>query len=192
MRMLVVVTGQPFEAKTTEYVTGALCHAFRESGHEIEYFNLPFSSDYETMVEEMLALRLLDFRGIADRLIAIGTASHVVKHDYKIVWLMGDQGVDVLSAAGRHSPGDRETFVRHCEPLLSANIRGLRESAAVFATSDWCVQRLAEHGIESRVLRPPSEAGSADHPRDGVSEAEPRNGWTTVVERLLFENHRSQ
>jgi hypothetical protein len=162
MRVVVVVTVLPFESSLTEDVSAALCQALAENGHEVERFDLPLSFDPQTMMEELLALRLLDLRGTSDRLIAIGTGSYVVKHDHKVVWLIDDHAVKFLSAT------------ENGDPLHSAHTRGLRESRAIFAGSDRWRERFAKDGVDVDVLEPELETD-----------------WNEVVKRLLLEHHSS-
>jgi hypothetical protein len=189
MKVIVVATLPPFESAVTEYLSATLCKALAARGLEVERFDLPLSLDIRTMMEEIVALRLLDLRGSSDRLIAIGIASHVIKHDHKVVWLLEGSGVDLFSNAEQGHSSTTPAGLAYGKNLRSANTRALRESRAVFATSDRLREQCAEDGIEVSVLYPPLAPATADPAGDTFEEL--GNDWSIAVKRLLLEDHSS-
>ena len=161
MKVIVVTSTLPFDRGGAEYLVDSLCEALAAFGHEVERFDLPFSSDYRTMMPEMLAFRMLDLTGFGDRLIAVRTPSYLVKHHRKTVWFIHHHraAFDLWGTPYQDMPngpvgsGFREAF-------RSADNTGLHEAAAVFANSARVRQRLAEYNaIDAEVLYPPLGMG---------------------------------
>ena len=157
MKVIVVTTIFPFVNGGAEYLATSLTQALTGAGHQVERFNLPFSSDYTTILQETLAFRLLDFSGAGDRLIAIRTPSYAVQHHSKVVWFIHHhrQAFDLWGTPYQDVPanaigeGYREAF-------RSVDNTALREAQAVYANSRRVRDRLREFNqIDAPVLYPP-------------------------------------
>ena len=157
MRVIVATTVVPFVRGGAEYLTDTLCQALSAAGHTVERFDLPFDSNYRTMLEQMTALRLLDLSGHGDRLIAIRTPSYLVQHHSKVIWfihhhrpcfdLWGTEFQDVPNTP--YGVGYREAF-------RAADNVALREAASVFANSCRMAERLRQYNqVDAEVLYPP-------------------------------------
>lgn len=157
MKVIVVTTIVPFVSGGAEYMTASLTDALMEAGHSVERFELPFISEYRSMLRQTMALRLLDIAESGDRLIAIRTPSYVIRHHSKVVWFIhhhrpsfdmwGTRFQDVpANAVGE---GYREAF-------RAADNLGLSECRAVYANSRRVKERLREfNGVNADVLYPP-------------------------------------
>jgi glycosyltransferase involved in cell wall biosynthesis len=157
MRVIVTTTVVPFVRGGAEYLTDSLCEALCAAGHTVERFDLPFHADYQTMLEQMTALRLLDLSGYGDRLIAMRTPSYLVKHHSKVVWFIHHHrpAFDLWGTEYQDVPANA-CGIGYREAFRSADNVALRESAAVFVNSRRMAERVREYnGLETEVLYPP-------------------------------------
>ena len=160
MKIVVVTTIFPFVTGGAEYLAGSLTHALSTAGHQVELFNLPFSYDYRTIIQEAMAFRLLDFSGAGDRLIAIRTPSYVVQHHSKVVWSIHHrwQNFDVWGTPCRDVPSD-PIGEGYRDAFRSVDSTALREARSVYANSHSTRRRLREFNqIDADVLYPPLPA----------------------------------
>src|SRR6476469_1251302 len=88
MRVILVTPIIPFIRGGAEYMADSLWDALREAGHTVDRFDLPFYTDYRSMLQQMTALRLLDVADYGDRLIALRTPSYLIQHPKKVVWFI--------------------------------------------------------------------------------------------------------
>jgi hypothetical protein len=137
---------------------GRLCRALCERGHEAALVRLPFDVVApETIVDQMLAVRLLSLEGV-DRVIALAFPAYYVRHDERVVW--------ALDGHGPVSDGLPNTVLGRCvrRAVLAAERSFLAESRRIHAPSAAAAGRLrADTGLDAEVLRiPRGEAGWPD------------------------------
>ena len=88
MRVVVASTHVPFirggATKIVEDTTAAL----KAAGHEVDVVSLPVWEHWEQLPGQLLAMRLFDLTESSDRLIAIRTPSHLLRHPSKVVWFL--------------------------------------------------------------------------------------------------------
>ncbi|MCC2310058.1 glycosyltransferase family 4 protein [Cellulomonas chengniuliangii] len=155
MKVVVVTTHVPFLRGGATIIIDWLVRALEQRGHEVDLFSLPFASDPRTMPSQMVGLRSLDFSDRCDRLIAVRTPSHLVRHPKKSVWFlhhhrpsydMWDTARDVAD-----DPHGRE-FRRM---MFSSDDASLSESR-VFCNSRVIQERLLRYNnLRAEVLYPP-------------------------------------
>lgn len=160
-------------------------------GHEVDTFRIPVDSSADKLPAQLLGLRLWDFTGYGDRLIAVRTPSYLVKHHNKVVWFLHhhrpsydlwDRYPDVPD------DGAGDEFRRM---MFVSDELALGEAEAVFTNSQRVSERLREfNALESEVLYPP--LGESQSPRPGpfsdtlvyVSRITPHKRQILAVEAL--------
>ena len=65
-----------------------LVSAVSERGHEVNTIEIPFLSVWDQMLDQMLALRLMDVSDDADVLVAIRPPSYALSHPNKRLWFI--------------------------------------------------------------------------------------------------------
>jgi hypothetical protein len=165
VRVALLAAQTPFAAPgpgTATAVAGRLCRELSERGHETAVVRIPFDARApETIVDQMLAMRLLRIEG-ADRAIALAFPLSHVPHDDRVVWALESHD-EVTAALPATLLGRR---VRRA--VLAAERSWLAEARALHAPSPDAAARLrAETGREAGVLAVPG----ADEPWDAVVAA---------------------
>ena len=88
MRVVVASTFVPFVDGGASFMVDWLEQMLLRRGHEVETLRIPFDSHYPELLDQMLALRLLDVTAHGDRLIAIRTPSYLLRHPAKVLWFI--------------------------------------------------------------------------------------------------------
>jgi len=157
MRILTVSTIVPFVVGGGELITDWLDETLKEYGYESEVIKIPFWSYPPEMLEQMLALRLLDLSTHADVLIAIRTPSYLVRHPNKVVWFIHHHrgAYDLWGTPYQDIPGTPEG-VKLREAIVRADDVSLREAKKIYTNSRVVSGRLKHfNNIDSEVLYPP-------------------------------------
>jgi glycosyltransferase involved in cell wall biosynthesis len=134
-----------------------LVDALRARDHEVDTVDIPTTSRWDAVLEEALAIRLLEVSRGSDVLIAIRPPSYVLRHPNKRLWfihhhrtaydLWGTQWQDLPSTPDGVAVRDA---IRRYDDLY------LREAQKIFTNSQTVADRLrAFNGIEAEVLYPP-------------------------------------
>lgn len=165
MRIAVLAAQTPFHIPppgAAAAVAARLCRELAERGHEVAAVGVPFDGRApETIVDQMLAMRLLRIEG-ADRAIALAFPLSHVPHDDRVVWALEPH--DGVTAALPATPLGRR--VRRA--VLAAERSCLAEARALHAPSPDAAARLrADTAREAGVLAVPA----ADEPWDAVVAA---------------------
>jgi hypothetical protein len=165
VRVAVLAVQTPFAAAgagSTAAVAGRLCRELAERGHATAVLRIPFDARApETIVDQMLAVRLLRIEGV-DRTIALAFPLAQVPHDDRVVWALEPH--DAVTAALPATALGRR--VRRA--VLAAERSSLAEARAIHAPSPGAAERLrAEAGREAGVLAVPV----GDEPWDAVVAA---------------------
>ena len=157
MKLVIASTWVPFVGGGAEVMVESLATAVRARGHEAEVLRLPFHSDVNVMLPQMLAMRLHHVSANADRLICIRTPSYLIPHPDKSVWfihhhrgaydLWGTEHADL-----RDDPRGRALR----DAFRAADDVGLGEARTICANSQIVRDRLRRYnGIDAEVVYPP-------------------------------------
>jgi glycosyltransferase involved in cell wall biosynthesis len=157
VRVLVANTYVPFVDGGGRIIASDLASALRERGHEVEKLDIPFSSVWHEMLEQMLAIRMIDVQEQADVLITIRTPSHLLRHPNKRTWFIHHHrgAYDLWGTPYQDIPSTpRGIAVR--DAIRAADNVYLPESQRIFTNSRIVGERLREYNdIDSTVLYPP-------------------------------------
>src|SRR5947209_7136005 len=88
MRVIVASSFVPFVEGGATYIVKSLSDQLQARGHNVETLWLPFDDTPDTILAQLLSYRLLDLSAQADRLIAIRTPSHMLRHPRKVIWFI--------------------------------------------------------------------------------------------------------
>jgi hypothetical protein len=157
MRILIASTVVPFIHGGGTFIVDWLEQKLREFGHEVDVLRLPFASHWPEMLEQTLALRLLDVSEHADRLIAIRTPSYVMKHPNKVLWFIHHHrgAYDLWGSSYQDLPND-SIGLSYRDAIYRADMRAFSEARAIFTNSQAVSDRLRRFNkTESEVLYPP-------------------------------------
>jgi glycosyltransferase involved in cell wall biosynthesis len=154
---LVASTFVPFIEGGGRMIVRDLVHAIRERGHEVDTVEIPFVSVWDRMLEQMLAIRLMDVSEAADVLVAIRTPSYLLRHPNKRLWFIHHHrgAYDLWDTPYQDIPSTPEGLgVRHA--VVAADDLYLREAQRIFTNSQIVADRLREfNDLEGHVLYPP-------------------------------------
>ncbi|AMV31363.1 hypothetical protein VN12_04545 [Pirellula sp. SH-Sr6A] len=116
------------------------CH-----GHRVDRLTLPFVDDLHTIMEQMLAYRLLDLTSAVDRLIAFDSPACFLSHPSKIIIVSSEHQTLCSSSPEDFSSLHSSSITRKME---HARNKVFGESKAIFfdtneAKQTWCSKHLA-------------------------------------------------
>ncbi len=134
-----------------------LVRAIRERDHEVDTIEIPFLSTWDTMLEQMLALRLMDVSEASDVLVAIRTPSYLLRHPNKRLWFIHHHrgAYDLWGTPYQDIPSTPEGLAVR-DAIVAADQLYLPEAKRIFTNSEIVAGRLREfNGIEGEVLYPP-------------------------------------
>lgn len=157
MRILIVSTIIPFVEGGSTLIVDWLQQNFEKYGYKADVLKIPFRSHYAEMLEQMLALRLLDVADRADRLIAIRTPSYLIQHPQKLLWFIHHHrgAYDLWGTEYQDIPNTTEGLSIRQAIIHSDNL-AFKESKKIFTNSKIVSKRLKDfNGIDSEVLYPP-------------------------------------
>jgi glycosyltransferase involved in cell wall biosynthesis len=163
VRVLVASTYVPFVRGGADLIVEDLTGALRERGHEVDTIRIPFHSDWKEMLEQMMAIRLMDVSSAADTLIAIRTPSYLLRHPNKRVWFIHHHrgAYDLWGTPYQDIPSTPEGLgVRQL--IIDADNLYLKEAQRIYTNSVVVQSRLKSfNDIDSEVLYPPLGAHEA-------------------------------
>lgn len=147
----------PFVDGGASFIVDWLERMLLRRGHEVETLRIPFDSHYPELLDQMLALRLLDVSGHGDRLIAIRTPSYLLRHPAKVLWFIHHhRGAYDLWGTSYQDIPDTPGGRRIREAIINADNLAFREARAIFANSGVVRGRLRRfNGVNAEVLYPP-------------------------------------
>jgi glycosyltransferase involved in cell wall biosynthesis len=157
MRVIVATTFVPFVRGGADLIAETLQAALLRQGHEVELFRYPFVSDWQCMLDQMLALRLFDLSGRGDRLIAIRTPSYLLRHPNKVLWFIHHHrsAYDLWGTAYSDMPDTPEAVCCR-EAIRNADQLAFAEAKQIFTNSRTVRDRLKSfNNVEAEVLYPP-------------------------------------
>jgi glycosyltransferase involved in cell wall biosynthesis len=157
MKVIIASTIVPFVKGGGTFIVDWLEQMLVEYGHQVETLKIPFHSWYPEMLDQMLALRLLDLTDSADRLIAIRTPSYLLRHPNKVLWFIHHHrtAYDLWGTKYQEIPSTVEGL-RYRDAIYSADNVAFREARRIFTNSRVVSARLKKFNeIDSEVLYPP-------------------------------------
>lgn len=157
MKLIIATSVTPFVEGGATYIVDSLRATLAERGHEVETLRFPVSERYPELLDQLLAFRLLDLSEHGDRLIAIRTPAHLLRHPRKVVWFIHHyrSAYDLWGTRYQNIPETPEG-VAYRDAIIAADNTGLGESTRVFCNSQVVRERLRKfNDVESEVLYPP-------------------------------------
>lgn len=157
MRVLVASTYVPFIEGGGRMIVRDLVRALRDRDHEVDTIEIPFLSAWDTMLEQMLAIRLMDVSAAADTLVAIRTPSYLLRHPNKRLWFIHHHrgAYDLWDTPYQDIPPTPEGLATR-EAIVAADNLYLREAQRIFTNSQIVADRLREfNDLQGTVLYPP-------------------------------------
>jgi glycosyltransferase involved in cell wall biosynthesis len=145
VRVVLASTYVPFLKGGGTTIVHSLERALRERGHEVEPVLFPFWPDPEQMVEQMLALRLLDVSDQGDILIAVRTPSYLLRHPDARVWFLHHHRPAYDLAETEFGGPQTPEYRRAYEAVVEADNVHLREAGQVYALSHVVAGRLRRY-----------------------------------------------
>jgi len=139
------------------FIVEWLAQKLIEHGQQVDTVWLPFADNPDTTLRQMLAYRMIDLAGRADKLVAFRPPAHVIRHPNKTLWLIHQfRGFyDLWDTSDRPVADDARgrAFRRR---LIAADTRAIGEARNVFTNSRVVSARLKQfNNIDSQVLYPP-------------------------------------
>jgi glycosyltransferase involved in cell wall biosynthesis len=157
MQIIVASTIYPFVQGGATFFVDWLVKALEKSGHEVETLLLPFSSDYKQIMDQMLAIRLLDVSAHGDRLIAIRPPSYLLSHPNKILWFIHHHrtAYDLWGTKYQDIPDTPEGHT-YRDAIVHGDNVAFQESKRIFCNSEVVASRLKKFNqVSAQVLYPP-------------------------------------
>jgi glycosyltransferase involved in cell wall biosynthesis len=156
MKVIVASTIVPFLQGGGTAIVDDLERALKGRGHEVDTVLLPFWSDPLQMLQQMLALRLLDVSHEGDLLIAIRTPSYILRHPHKVIWFIHHHRPAYDLVGTEFEQARTPELERIRESIVEADNVFLREAERVYTNSRVVGERLRRFNrLESEVLYPP-------------------------------------
>jgi glycosyltransferase involved in cell wall biosynthesis len=147
----------PFIEGGGRMIVRDLAAAVSERGHEVDTVEIPFLSVWDEMLDQMLALRMIDVSEDADVLIAIRPPSYAIKHPNKRLWFIHHHrgAYDLWGTEWQDIPSTPEGVgVR--DAIRGSDDIYLREAKRVFTNSQIVADRLKRfNDLDGTVLYPP-------------------------------------
>ncbi|WP_029138212.1 glycosyltransferase family 4 protein [Nakamurella lactea] len=156
MKVIIATSITPFVFGGATLIVDWLVEALENRGHEVETYRIPVHGDAASLPAQLVGLRQWDFTGHGDRLIAIRTPSHLVRHHSKVVWFLHHHraAYDLFDRYPQvKDDADGREFRRM---LFASDDVALGECEGVFVNSAAMAGRLSDYnGINGEVLYPP-------------------------------------
>jgi glycosyltransferase involved in cell wall biosynthesis len=157
VRVLVASTFVPFVEGGARIIVRDLTRAVRERGHEVDTIDIPFVSAWDEMLEQMLAIRMMDVSASSDVLIAIRTPSYLLRHPNKRLWFIHHHrgAYDLWGTQWQDIPSTPEGLAVR-DAIIAADNQYLPEARRIFTNSQVVSDRLKRfNDLDSEVLYPP-------------------------------------
>jgi len=157
MRVIVASTIVPFVEGGGTFIVDWLEEMLRRHGHEVEVFRIPFGLGHRGLVDRMIGLRLMHVSEHADRLVAIRTPSHLLRHPSKVLWFIHHvrHVYDLWGTRYQEIPDTIEGRALRSMVWASDDL-AFREARHIFTNSAIVSRRLARYNrVDGEVLYPP-------------------------------------
>jgi len=157
MRIIIASTIVPFVEGGARLMADWLGETLRTQGHQVEILELPFSSRWEEVLEQMLAFRLMDLSQHGDLLIAIRPPSYLLRHPNKVLWFIHHHrgAYDLWGTRYQDLPSSPEGL-RCRAAIMRADSVAFAEARKIYCNSQVVADRLARFNrVQAEVLYPP-------------------------------------
>lgn len=138
-------------------IVSDLAEAMRTRGLDVDTVMLPVWEAWDQIPQQLLGMRLWHLEEAADRLIALRTPAHLLRHPDKVVWFLHHHrgAYDLWGTEHQDIPAtDEGRRVR--DVIRTSDRRALAEAARVYAISGVTAGRLRAFGdVGAGVLYPP-------------------------------------
>jgi glycosyltransferase involved in cell wall biosynthesis len=184
VRIIVASAIVPFSDDRARRIARELAAKLRWAGNEVDVLELPFWSDWPTVPDQMLALRLTDVSG-ADLLIAVGTPAHLLRHSHKVLWFIShDRDANDLWGTPHGDIPDTPEGRQVRDSIMRVDATALAEARRVFTVSRVMSDRLGRcNAVDPEVLYPP--LWEAERFRPG-----PYGDYLVYVSRITSRNRQ--
>ena len=156
MKVIIATSTAPYVLGGPSLLVDWLEEALRSRGHEVEIYRIPIDDNPTELPSQMVGLRMSNFTGHGDRLIAVRTPSYLVKHHSKVVWFLHHNrpAYDLWSTFPTVPNNPLRSRFRRM--MFTADDVALSECQQIFTNSARMSQRLKRYnGLDSKVLYPP-------------------------------------
>jgi glycosyltransferase involved in cell wall biosynthesis len=156
VKIIIASTFVPMIEGGGTFIVDWLDQTFKKNGFKSDVVKIPFHSYPPEMLEQMLAIRLLDLTDYADLLITIRTPSYMLKHPNKVAWFIHHhRGAYDLWGTPYQDIPDTPEGLRLRRSIMQADNVALRECRKIFTNSKVVSDRLKTfNSIDSEVLYP--------------------------------------
>ncbi len=134
-----------------------LAAELRQRDYQVDLLSIPFSSVWDEMLEQMLAIRLMNVAQIADRLICVRTPSYLLEHPNKVVWFIHHHrgAYDLWGSPFQDIP-NTPAGLEVLEAIHQSDHQSLLSAKKLFTNSKIVSERLRKFNqLPSEVLYPP-------------------------------------
>ncbi len=157
MNVLVATTFVPFLDGGAQMIVRDLVGALRARGHTVDVVAIPTTSRWNRLLEETLAMRLLEVDRGSDVLVTLRPPSYALRHVNKRVWFIHHHrsAYDLWGTQWQDFPTNPEGLAVR-DAVRRADDLYLAEAQRIFANSRTVAERLRRfNGIDAGVLYPP-------------------------------------
>jgi glycosyltransferase involved in cell wall biosynthesis len=191
VKVILATSAAPFVRGGASLLVDWLEIALRDRGHEVDTFRIPVDTHSNRLPAQLVGLRMWDFTGHGDRLIAVRTPSYLIKHHSKVVWFLHHHRPAYDLWATHPDVADDGAGREFRRMMFASDETALSEAHALFTNSQRVTDRLQNYnGLDSEVLYPP--LGGDEQPAGGpagdhlvyVSRIAPHKRQMLAVEAL--------
>jgi glycosyltransferase involved in cell wall biosynthesis len=157
MKVLIASTIVPFIEGGGTFIVDWLAEKLNEFGYTAETLKIPFCSYAPLMLEQLLALKLMDVSQQADLLITIRTPSYLIEHPNKVAWFIHHHraAYDLWGSSYQDLP-NRSDGYRVRDIFYKTDTEALSKVKRLFTNSKVISDRLMKYNhLPSEVLYPP-------------------------------------
>ena len=157
MKIGIVSSVVPLVNGGARFIVEWLEAQLRARGHAVEVIYIPTIDSPDSLLEQMLAFRMINLADHFDRVITFRPPSHVVQHPCKVIWFIHHVRVFYDLWGQEYCPvPDTQSWRALRDQIIAADTMALTEAHRVFSNSKVVGDRLAQfNGIGSEVLYPP-------------------------------------
>jgi glycosyltransferase involved in cell wall biosynthesis len=157
MRIGLVSSAVPLIQGGGRFIVDWLRQKLEEHGHSVAVVYIPSTDEPDTVLQQMVAFRMIKLDDYFDTIITFRPPSHVVSHPNKVIWFIHHIRVfyDLWDSPYRPVP-DLAPWRALRATIMRADTMALCEARRVFTNSHVVGERLRRfNGVASEVLYPP-------------------------------------
>lgn len=157
MKVGIVSTAAPLINGGGRFIVDWLHLKLLEHGHQVETIYLPFTEEFDHILPQMAAFRMIRLEDYFDRVITIRPPAHVVRHPRKVIWFIHHlRGYYDLWGTQYCPLTDTPAHRAFRDAIIRSDNVALGEAHKLFTNSGVVGERLRRfNGIESEPLYPP-------------------------------------